>query len=62
MAALDSNVSYDTETDTDSGRRACIRVADLEDGTARVQLDQRLSWLAVLELLQALPPDDTMPS
>jgi hypothetical protein len=62
MAALDSNVSYDVETDTDSGDRAYIRVTDLEDGTARVQLDQRLSWLAVLELLQALPPDDTMPS
>ncbi len=55
MAALDSNVSYDTETDTDSNRRAYIRVTDLEDGTARVQLDQRLSWLAVLELLHALP-------
>jgi hypothetical protein len=62
MAALDSNVSYDTEADTDSGRQAYIRVTDLEDGTARVQLDQRLSWSAVLRLLRALPRDDTMPS
>ena len=62
MAALDSNVSYDAETDTDSGRRAYIRVTDLEDGTARVQLDQRLCWSAVLRLLRALPRDDTMPS
>jgi hypothetical protein len=46
MAALDSKVSYDAETDTDSGRPAYIRVTDLEDGTAR----------------GSLPSDDAMPS
>jgi len=62
MAALDSNVSYDADTDTDSGRPAYIRVTDLEDGTARVQVDQRLPWPAVLRLLRSLPSDDAMPS
>ena len=62
MAALDSNVSYDAETDTDGGRRTYVRVTDLEDGTARVQVDQRLPRPAVLRLLRSLPSDDAMQS
>ena len=60
MAELDSNVSLDEEKDTDNGHMALIRVTDCQDGTARVQLDQRLSWPAVVRLLRALSPEDAM--
>jgi hypothetical protein len=62
MPLLDSEAWDDVTADADSGRPAYVRVTDLEDGTARVQLDQCLPWSAVLQLLRALPSDDTMPS
>jgi hypothetical protein len=62
MPALDSETWDDGEADADSRRRAYVRVTDLEDGTARVQLDQRLSWPALLRLLRTLPSDDATPS
>jgi hypothetical protein len=62
MPVLDSELWDDGKADADSGRQAYVRVTDLEDGTARVQLDQRLPWPAVLRLLRALPPDDAIPS
>jgi hypothetical protein len=62
MPVFDSEAWDDLKADTDSGRPAYVRVTDLEDGTARVQLDQCLPWSAVLQLLRALPSDDTMPS
>ena len=62
MPVLDSETWNDGKADADSSRPAYVRVTDLEDGTARVQLDQRLPWSAVLRLLRALPSDDAMPS
>ena len=62
MPVLDSRTWDDGTADAESGRPAYVRVTDLEDGTARVQLDQRLPWSAVLRLLRALPSDDAMPS
>ena len=62
MPVLDSRTWDDGTADAESGRPAYVRVTDLEDGTARVQLDQRLSWPAVLQLLQTLPSDDAMQS
>ncbi len=35
-----------------------VRVADLQDGTARLQVDQVLPWPQVLEVLQVLKRDD----
>jgi hypothetical protein len=61
MAELDSNANNNEKT-ADSGHLAYVRATDCKDGTARVQLDQRLPWQDVLELLRALPLDDAMPS
>jgi hypothetical protein len=43
MAELDSNANNNEKT-ADSGHLAYVRATDCKDGTARVQLDQRLPW------------------
>ena len=48
MPVLDSELWDDGKADADSGRQAYVRVTDLEDGTARVQMNQCFPWPAVL--------------
>jgi hypothetical protein len=54
MTPADTNVPEPADEDMAAGGDTFVKVTDLADGTARIELERTLPWPATLELLRFL--------